>query len=121
MNRKKSNRLIGILLPTLSGFGKSKRFTPDVLIDQDYDLSQHGLEASVIPLPGHSKGSIGILTIEGDLFCGDLFENTKKPCLNSIMDDPTAAHASLASLKDMEIRMVYPGHGQPFAWEGQIG
>jgi hydroxyacylglutathione hydrolase len=117
VNRKKPNILIRALIPLFTGFGTSERFTPDVLLDEGYDLSQHGLEAKVISLPGHSKGSIGMLTASGELFCGDLFENTKGPVLNSLIDDPTAANASVANLEGLKIRRVYPGHGQPFAME----
>ena len=62
-----------------------------------------------------SRGSIGILTTGGDLFAGDLFESTKQPRLNSIMDDAAAAQASVEKLKGLTIRTVYPGHGQPFS------
>jgi glyoxylase-like metal-dependent hydrolase (beta-lactamase superfamily II) len=117
VNRKTPNLLIRALLPSITGFGTSERFTPDVLLEDEYDLSQHGLEARVIGLPGHSRGSIGILTAHGGLFCGDLLENTKKPALNALMDDPTAANASLARLEALKIGTVYPGHGQPFEME----
>ncbi len=117
VNRKKPNLIIGTLLPLFTGFGASERFTPDVLLDEGCDLSQYGLAAKVVCLPGHSKGSVGILTATGELFCGDLFENTKGPALNSLMDDSTAAKASVAKLEAPKIRTVYPGHGQPFARE----
>ncbi len=81
------------------------------------DLSGHGLQARVVHIPGHSLGSVGILTTDGDLFCGDLLANTKRPELYSLMDDPEAANASLTKLRTMEIRTVYPGHGRPFAME----
>jgi glyoxylase-like metal-dependent hydrolase (beta-lactamase superfamily II) len=116
-NRKKPNVLIRSLVPLFTGFGESERFTPDLLLDDGYDLTPHGLGARVLSLPGHSKGSIGILTAEGDLFCGDLFENRKEPALNSLMDDPEAAKVSLAVLASYKIRFVYPGHGEPFAME----
>jgi len=116
-NRKKPNFLITAMIPLFTGFRKSDRFTPDILLEDEYDLSQHGLNAKVISLPGHSQGSIGILTEEGDLFCGDLFENMKQPVLNSLIDDPEAAQSSLAKLENLGIKKVYPGHGQPFAWE----
>ena len=117
VNRKKPNILIRALLPIFTGFGTSERFTPDVLLDDGCDLSQHGLEAKVICLPGHSKGSIGVLTSSGELFCGDLFENTKGPALNALTDDSAAANASVAKLEALKIGTVYPGHGQPFAME----
>ncbi len=116
-NRKKPNFLITAMIPLFTGFRKSERFTPDILLEDGYDLSQYGLKAKVLSLPGHSRGSIGILTEEGELFCGDLFENTKQPVLNSLIDDPEAAHASLERLRTLGIKLVYPGHGQPFAWE----
>jgi hydroxyacylglutathione hydrolase len=130
VNRKKPNILIRKLVPVLSGFGRSKRFTPDLLLEDGDDLAEYGMEAQVISIPGHSKGSIGILMAGGDpslrsgqvpsagsgqvLFCGDLLENTKGPVLNSLMDDLAAANASLQKLESMSIGMVYPGHGEPY-------
>jgi len=116
-NRKKPNFLITAMIPLFTGFRKSERFTPDILLEDGYDLSRFGLKAKVLSLPGHSRGSIGILTKAGEIFCGDLFENTKQPVLNSLIDDPEAAHASLERLRTLGIKLVYPGHGQPFAWE----
>lgn len=117
LNRKRPNILVRKLVPILSGFGKAERFTPDLYLDEGHAFSAYGFDARVICIPGHSRGSIGILTAGGDLFCGDLFENTDKPVLNSLMDDPAAAHASLERLKNFEINIVYPGHGEPFPME----
>ena len=117
VNRTKSNLIIRALIPRLIGFGKSERFTPDVLIEEGSSLSKYEMEAKVVWIPGHSRGSIGILTAEGDLFCGDLFENTKKPAINSLIDDRDTAIHSAARLSALPIRMVYPGHGKPFAMD----
>jgi len=116
-NRKKSNILIRMIAPILSGFGKSERFKPDLYIKDGDDLSEYGFDAKVLYIPGHSKGSIGILTADGDLICGDLLENIDKPSLNSIMDDLTAANASVEKLNELSIKTVYPGHGKPFPME----
>lgn len=116
-NRKKGNALLRIVGPVLFGFGKAKRFKPDVRLDEGSDLGAYGCDARVLSIPGHSKGSIGILTAEGNLFCGDLFDNTSGPVLNSIMDDLAAAHASVKKLRSLSIDMVYPGHGEPFPME----
>jgi len=113
--RQKSNAIVGALVPRLIGFGKAERFRPDVLIEDETVLSEYGLDARAILIPGHSKGSIGILTDDGDLFCGDLFENTKQPVLNSLMDDRDAGMRSVARLRLLGIRTVYPGHGRPFS------
>jgi hydroxyacylglutathione hydrolase len=114
VNRKQPNWLIRKLIPFFTGFGKRERFTPDVLIEEPFDLSNYGFKAKVLSIPGHSLGSIGILTSEGDLLCGDLFENQDAPRLNSIMDDKAAAEVSLARLRGYTIKNVYPGHGEPF-------
>jgi glyoxylase-like metal-dependent hydrolase (beta-lactamase superfamily II) len=119
-NRKKPNVLVRLMFPLVSGlmgFGKAERATPDFYLEEGQDLSVHGFEAQVLCIPGHSRGSIGILTADGDLFCGDLLENTDEPALNSIMDDPVAASASLAKLRGLAINTVYPGHGQPFSMD----
>ena len=116
-NRRRGNILLGTIARILFRFGRKERFSPDLYVDEGYDLSEYGLDAKVLHLPGHSKGSIGILTADGDLFCGDLFENRDKPVLSSIMDDLTAAKASVEKLKALKIRTVYPGHGKPFLME----
>jgi len=113
-SRKQANIIIKAIAPLFTGFGRAERFTPDFFLKDGYGLARRGLDARVIHLPGHSRGSIGILTTSGDLFCGDLFENTKAPRLNALMDDPKAAQDSLAKLEELEIRKVYPGHGDPF-------
>ena len=99
------------------GLKKADRFTPDLHVDDGYSLSEFGLDAKVIYIPGHSKGSIGILTSTGDLFCGDLLENTKKPAKNSLIADKKAFEANVEKLKRFEISTVYPGHGAPFPME----
>ena len=116
-NRKKGNALIRMIAPIPFRFGKPDRFKPDLYVEDGYNLSAYGFDARVLCIPGHSKGSIGVLTADGDLICGDLLTNTDKPCLNSIMDDLTTANASIEKLKSLEITTVYPGHGQPFPLE----
>ena len=116
-NRNKGNRLLRRMVPLLFRFGQSDRFTPDVSVTDGFDLTYFGFEATVLSLLGHSRGSIGIRTSSGTLFCGDLLDNTKQPVINSIMDDVAAAEASVEKLKGLEITTVYPGHGQPFPLE----
>jgi len=116
-NRKSGSTLIRVIAPILFNFGKSNRFEPDLYLEDGYALSEYGFDATVLAIPGHSKGSIGILTAGGDLVCGDLFDNTDKPVLNSIMDDSQAANASVEKLKSFAINTVYPGHGKPFPME----
>jgi len=105
--------VIRTLLP-LVGMSRYDGFTPDIALEDGHDLSQHGFEARVVHLPGHSEGSIGVLTAEGDLFCGDILENRGRPARTSIVVDQAEMDASIERLKSLEIRTVYPGHGKPF-------
>lgn len=113
-NRKKTSIIIRKVFPLLTGYGKSERFSPDLLLNDGDELSRFGMDAQILSIPGHSKGSIAVLTSHGSLFCGDLLVNTNGPTLNSLMDDMPDARSSLQKLAGMEIGTVYPGHGSPF-------
>ena len=93
------------------------KFTPNLFVDEGFSLTEYGLDATVIHLPGHSKGSIGILTSDGDLFCGDIIVNAfNKPLINRFMADDNFIEldSSIERLKNLNIKTVYPGHGKPF-------
>lgn len=115
--RQKGNFFFRMLAPLLFSFGRSKRFKPDFYLKDGDDLAEYGFEARVVHIPGHSRGSIGILTAGGELFCGDLLVKKDSPVRNKVIDDIEAADASIARLKTMKIKAVYPGHGRPFPME----
>lgn len=94
--------------------GKFATFKPDLYIDETFDLSAYGLAAKVLHLPGHSKGSIGVLTANGDLFCGDLLYNFFGRPNSQFIDDMSAFNASIDKVKKLNVQTVYPGHGKPF-------
>lgn len=106
-----------MLLFLRTGLKEDDRFTPDILIEDGYDLSPFGFDARVIDIPGHSKGSIGVLTNTGELFCGDLLQNTKEPAKNSLIVDDEAFDKSLEKLKELKIDIAYAGHGKSFQME----
>jgi hydroxyacylglutathione hydrolase len=92
-------------------------FKPDILLSDGQDLGAYGFNAKVVHLPGHTKGSIGILTAEGDLLVGDTYFNRGRPVGAQIILDEAALKATFARLEGMEFKMAYPGHGMPFAKE----
>jgi len=113
-NRKGGNWLYRAVASFLFRFGKSEKCSPDLYLEEGDDLSQYGLDAKVLHIPGHSKGSIAILTADGALFSGDLLLHKNGPVLNSIIDDRAAAQASFERLRRLKVNTVYPGHGEPF-------
>jgi hydroxyacylglutathione hydrolase len=97
--------------------GEFDVFEPDVYLEDGQSLAEYGFDATVLHLPGHTRGSLGILTTDSDLICGDLMDNVGKPSLQFFVDDMTAARASLERLQGLGVGTVYPGHGKPFRLE----
>ncbi len=117
-NRKTSKFIKFLFNLPLVRLSASNRFTPDFYLEDGQDLSAFGMPGTrILHLPGHSSGSISILTADGELFCGDLLINNVTPALNSIIDDLPAAKASLERLKGLSVGTVYPGHGKPFQFD----
>jgi glyoxylase-like metal-dependent hydrolase (beta-lactamase superfamily II) len=115
--RRAFTRITIKVLSLLLRPGRFERFSPDLTVDDGYDLSAYGLAAKVVHLPGHSSGSIGILSADGALFCGDLLWNMKRPEAHRIVDDPAALQASVERLKSLKASVICPGHGRPFRAE----
>ena len=120
-NLKPKPDKFGLLFRTVSLFIKPGPFdtlAADLYLDDGQRLSDYGLDATVLHLPGHTPGSIGVLTSNGDLFCGDLFDSMMgRPGLEFFIDDMTAAQRSLQRLRNLHVALVYPGHGKPFRLE----
>jgi glyoxylase-like metal-dependent hydrolase (beta-lactamase superfamily II) len=96
------------------------RFQPleaDLLLEDDIDLSPYGLEARTLLLPGHSPGSLGIVTAEGDVFAGDLYINYVGPSQPIYLSDRGAWRQSHERVRRRDPRRVYVGHGEPFPGE----
>jgi hydroxyacylglutathione hydrolase len=118
LNRKNKPPLIAKMsLSLFSTLFKADSFNPEFFVKDGDNLSEYGLNASVLHIPGHSAGSIGILTAAGNLFCGDLLLNIDKPSATEILDDSTDLENSINKLRNLSFHTIYPGHGKPFSWE----
>lgn len=79
-------------------------------------LIKYGVDARVMALPGHTKGSVGILFDEGaQLIAGDAVMNFFSPTPALIADEPERAEQTAKLLKNSKIQTIYPGHGRPFS------
>ena len=96
---------------------KRDRFSPDLHVDNGDRLTEYGLDATVLHVPGHTTGSIAVLTDDGALFSGDFLENRRRPSLATLVDDAVALRASFERVKKLAVRIVYPGHGKAFTME----
>ncbi|WP_371483037.1 MBL fold metallo-hydrolase [Kitasatospora sp. NBC_00315] len=94
-------------------------FEPGVLIRGEYALHEHGIDARVMPTPGHTAGSISVLTDEGDLVAGDLVANSfmglipGRPANPPFHDDPQRNLASLREMLALKPTRLHVGHGVP--------
>lgn len=110
-------RIITLIFGRLGKPGNFNTFKPDIYFEDGRDLSEYGFAAKILHLPGHSKGSIGILTTGGDLFCGDLLYNFAG---FNYIDNLVDFQASIKKLKSLKVNTVYPGHGKPFPMSSNI-
>lgn len=105
------NKLKNLTKKILNEF---ESFNPDIIVNDGDSLLQYGFHCKVLHLPGHTPGSIGILTEGGDIIVGDTLANIKKPTAAPNAANFELLNKSINKLKTMDIKTVYPGHGTPF-------
>jgi glyoxylase-like metal-dependent hydrolase (beta-lactamase superfamily II) len=104
-------RVIGSLIKA----GPFDTFEPDILLGDGDPVVEYGRDGRIVALPGHTRGSIGLLSGDGMVFCGDLLANMLGgPDLEFFIDDLAAARSSVARIREAGATTVYPGHGKPF-------
>jgi hydroxyacylglutathione hydrolase len=87
----------------------------DVLFSEGDSLEEYGLHGQLLSVPGHSPESLALITPDGDAFVGDLLVNYGVPSRPIYLSDHDAWEKSYRRIRDLRPRMVYPGHGEPFA------
>ena len=92
---------------------KYSTFKPDVLLSEGQELSKYGVDAKILELPGHTKGSIGVLTENGDIIVGDAMFNILRPTVARIFEDEEAMRKSVEKIKKSGAKTIYVGHGKP--------
>ena len=85
----------------------------DIAVMEETDLNDYGLDARVIPTPGHTAGSISVVTGEGDAVIGDLVMKfgPGRPILSMFSDDEEKLISSLKGLLDRNVRAFHLAHG----------
>jgi glyoxylase-like metal-dependent hydrolase (beta-lactamase superfamily II) len=117
--RKRGNRLMRWLSPRILGFRAGDHFRAQVPLREGFDLARYGWAAKVVELPGHSQGSVGVLSEEGELFCGDTLANQNGK-VGPGMGDPADFVDSIEKVKGLKAERIYPGHGEPFGMEAVV-
>ncbi len=94
---------------------KRDRFSPDLFFEDGDRLDEYGLSATILHVPGHTTGSIAVLTDDGAFFSGDFLENRTCPSLATLIDNAEALKAGFERVKTLDIHTVHPGHGRSFS------
>ena len=88
-------------------------FAPDIALHDGFSLEPFSVEAKAVALPGHTRGSVGLLA-GGDLFAGDALMNLGKPDKAAHYVDRAAMEASAEKIAALgENITVWFGHGKP--------
>jgi len=94
-------------------------YTADREISSAVDLAPYGINGQIIPLPGHTQGSLALIlndshsAIVGDLIRGGVFQ-TEEPRLHFFHEArPQTQWQLWQLLKHQKIQTFYPGHFGP--------
>jgi hydroxyacylglutathione hydrolase len=98
------------------------KFKPDILITDDpYPLKAYGIDGNIIHTPGHTFGSISVILDSGEAFVGCMAHNgfpfRTHPGLPIYAQDIEEIKKCWNVLIDRGVKMIYPGHGNPFPVE----
>ncbi|BBF44626.1 hypothetical protein lbkm_3352 [Lachnospiraceae bacterium KM106-2] len=75
-------------------------------------LKPYGLDASIMELPGHTNGSIGIELKDG-IIVGDALMNMFYPTISMLYHDEVQMKESADRISKRGNKMIYFGHGKP--------
>jgi glyoxylase-like metal-dependent hydrolase (beta-lactamase superfamily II) len=88
-------------------------FTPEIFIGEGDWLKDYGINARIMGLPGHTRGSIGIDLDEKAVIVGDALMNMFYPGLSLVYWNRAEMLKSADKISALGARKVYFGHGSP--------
>lgn len=94
-------------------------FTPDIVITAQ-ETNRLGFGETIVPLPGHTRGSMVILFPGGECFVGDLLMNLTGPHAAYLYEDAAALKESVKAVEQLAVKTLYYGHGRPSRF-GKVG
>lgn len=90
-------------------------FIPEISLNEGDTLEAFGVRASVLELPGHTEGSIGLDVDERAVIVGDALMHMLFPGIACIYGDERKLRESAGKITALSGRTVYFGHGAPTA------
>jgi glyoxylase-like metal-dependent hydrolase (beta-lactamase superfamily II) len=95
--------------------------TPDLFLDEAFNLTDFGVEGTILHTPGHTAGSISVLLPRGAAIVGDVMMggyiggnlSGARPNYHYFADNLPAVDRSIRALLDAGVQTFYVGHGGP--------
>lgn len=88
-------------------------FSPTVFLSEGDTLDSYGISASILSVPGHTKGSIAIDIAGKYLIVGDALMNMFYPTVSMLYHDRKAMLKSAKRIGQLGRRIIFFGHGKP--------
>ena len=103
-----------ILKASQKGFkhAEIEPFEPGVLLDDGYMLTSYGVPATIVTLPGHTKGSIGVIVGSNDVIVGDALMNMLYPTKSPLYGNWDMVVKSAARITSLGDATIHFGHGK---------
>jgi|SRR5690554_3359805 len=99
-------------------FSSKNQFEPveaDIIVDDDFDLMDYGVNGRVIHTPGHTEGSISIIIENKYCITGDtLFNMLPNSVYPPFANDEEQLIKSWKKIRKQNCKKYYPGHGREF-------
>lgn len=103
-----------VLSASLKGLSAhSCSFQPNILLKDRDSLSDYGIDASIVSLPGHTNGSIGVDVDGKYLLVGDALMNMFYPTASMLYHNKNEMLESAEKISKIGNRIIYFGHGRP--------
>jgi hydroxyacylglutathione hydrolase len=104
--------LVGAFLPLLELIARPPATAADLLLEDGDDLSDFGLDGSVLHTPGHTLGSSCLLLEDGTAFSGDLVTTTGSLHVQrAFAQDWSLVPESVRRLQSARPSRIFTGHG----------
>jgi glyoxylase-like metal-dependent hydrolase (beta-lactamase superfamily II) len=91
---------------------------PEYVLDEEASLEDFGFSAEILFTPGHTPGSLSVVTHDNEAFIGDLAVNTfpfgAGPCFPQYSFNLSQQIQSWEKIQRRGVTTVFPGHGRPF-------
>jgi hydroxyacylglutathione hydrolase len=112
----------GALAATLKPFITTvyRDFEPDLAVAAPTSLAPYGIDGEVVPMPGHTKGSLVVILGNQTAFVGDMMMGglaglafADHPAEHLYEEDRAANRRNIEALVERGITKFYLGHGGP--------